>query len=110
MKNIVRMLVGLLILFVLVGVLFGLLRGRSNRAADQNTAPSASTAPTQTLSQLMLENAQLMLQAGNKGIDARKRDVWASKAQTASQFLKERRVIEATQILSDLNAEMRAAI
>lgn len=71
---------------------------------------TGSTTPQGELSTLMQENAQLMLQAGQMGIDASKRSVWSSQAQAASQKIAMQDYSGAIIILQQLNAQMRAEI
>lgn len=78
--------------------------------ASPDTSTTGTTTPQAELSTLMQENAQLMLQAGQVGIDAPKRNEWSSQAQAASQKIALQDYPGAIAILQQLNTQMRAEI
>lgn len=110
MKN-VWIAVAIVIILALAGWWY-LAADRSAAPATPTPTPSEDSQPATTadLNTLLRENAQLMVQAGVQGIDARKRDEWKAKAQEASRLLSERRTDEAAEVLVELNAEIRGEI
>ena len=62
------------------------------------------------LSGLLRENATLMLQIGKTGVDARVQESWKAKAKEATALMRAQKTMEASLILSTLNAEIRSAI
>lgn len=82
----------------------------STSTSTSTPTPTTGGIPTAELSTLMQENAQLMLQAGQAGVDARKREEWVVQAQTVSEKMQAQDYQGAIALLTQLNAEMRAAI
>lgn len=82
----------------------------SSSTSTSTPTPTTGGIPTAELSTLMQENAQLMLQAGQAGVDARKREEWVVQAQAVSVKMQAQDYQGAIALLTQLNAEMRAAI
>ena len=90
-------------------VFFGFGCNDSNDIGVPDTVATIPATPNDT-SALLRENAVLMLQAGRVGIDAPRKAEWAKRAQAVSKLIAERKMNEAADELSALNAEMRTAI
>lgn len=82
----------------------------SSSTSTSTPTPTTGSIPTAELSTLMQENAQLMLQAGQAGVDARKREEWVVQAQAISVKMQAQDYQGAIALLTQLNAEMRVAI